>query len=163
MPQNVIENLPQLNADILENFIGYSEVSQPTAYCDKQNGYDPTHAEYDPYEPLTSKNFKLELNGEEIPNEIQSAPSLSQDVENYYDYKSERIKADMFNRVFENEQLVFFQEQRRFMNSAEKKNLRREIIKLIDKGLLYVNEVGQIKRRGSSVTPPKKKKKRNRK
>lgn len=92
--------------------------------------------------------------------EALNKSSLQDDLNHYKIFKDNKAKAELFDRVFETEQTAFYQEHKRFMNSKEKKNLRNQIIKLIDKGLLVVNKIGQIQMRKSNYTPPSKKKKR---
>lgn len=79
------------------------------------------------------------------------------DIAHYKNYKSNQTKVEMFQRVFENEQNSFFQEHKRFMNAKEKKLAKSQIIKLIDKGLIFVNDIGQIQSRKSNYTAPTKK------
>lgn len=85
------------------------------------------------------------------------------DIAEYHQQKQDDMKKELFERVFEQEQMVFFQDHRYFMGSQQKKVLAKQIQKMIDTGELFVNQIGQIKKRGSNVTAPKKAKKKRKK
>lgn len=139
MENKLMENLESIQNLDIEKMIGSEK--------DDKNYVDVSFE--------NKKNTDVQSAIEEV---MMKTPSkLQNDISHYKSFKKNKMTAEMFERVYENEQTVFFQENKRFMNSKEKKMLRKNLIKMIDKGLLFVNEIGQIKTRKSNYTEPTKK------
>jgi len=70
--------------------------------------------------------------------------SVKDDISAQKAYNKNKIKADIFNTLFANEQQLYFNEHKHVMPSAEKRRLKAILIKKIDKGDIYVNKVGKL-------------------
>ena len=124
----------------------------------------------------TERNFNNELNyfekvvAEQNGNIMEDSPlensgnsnqSIFEDIAGFKEEKIQSVKDQLFEKVYENELLAFFQEHHRMMNRQEKKSTEKSIRKMISKGLIYVNDIGKIVvRKSNGNTPSKKKKKR---
>lgn len=122
------------------------------------------------------RNFNNELNyfekvvAEQNGNIMEDSPlensgnsnqSIFEDIAGFKEEKIQSVKDQLFEKVYENELLAFFQEHHRMMNRQEKKSTEKSIRKMISKGLIYVNDIGKIVvRKSNGNTPSKKKKKR---
>ena len=122
------------------------------------------------------RNFNNELNyfekvvAEQNSNIMEDSPlensgnsnqSIFEDIAGFKEEKIQSVKDQLFEKVYENELLAFFQEHHRMMNRQEKKSTEKSIRKMISKGLIYVNDIGKIVvRKSNGNTPSKKKKKR---
>ena len=117
-------------------------------------------------EPNYFEKVVAEQNGnimEDSPleNSGNSNQSIFEDIAGFKEEKSQSVKDQLFEKVYENELLAFFQEHHRMMNRQEKKSTEKSIKKMISKGLIYVNDIGKIVvRKSNGNTPSKKKKKR---
>ena len=122
------------------------------------------------------RNFNNELNyfekvvAEQNGNIMEDSPlensgnsnqSIFEDIAGFKEEKIQSVKDQLFEKVYENELLAFFQEHHRMMNRQEKKSTEKSIRNMISKGLIYVNDIGKIVvRKSNGNTPSKKKKKR---
>lgn len=95
-----------------------------------------------------------------LENSGNSNQSIFEDIAGFKEEKIQSVKDQLFEKVYENELLAFFQEHHRMMNRHEKKATEKSIIKMISKGLIYVNDIGKIIMRKPNNTSSKKKKKR---
>ena len=96
-----------------------------------------------------------------LENSGNSNQSIFEDIAGFKEEKIQSVKEQLFEKVYENELLAFFQEHHRMMNRQEKKMTEKTIKKMISKGLIYVNDIGKIVvRKSNGNTPSKKKKKR---
>ena len=96
-----------------------------------------------------------------LENSGNSNQSVFEDIAGFKEEKIQSVKDQLFEKVYENELLAFFQEHHRMMNRQEKKSTEKSIRKMISKGLIYVNDIGKIVvRKSNGNTPSKKKKKR---
>ena len=95
-----------------------------------------------------------------LENSGNSNQSIFEDIAGFKEEKIQSVKEQLFEKVYENELLAFFQEHHRMMNRHEKKATEKSIIKMISKGLIYVNDIGKISMRKPNNTSSKKKKKR---
>lgn len=95
-----------------------------------------------------------------LENSGNSKQSIFEDIAGFKEEKIQSVKDQLFEKVYENELLAFFQEHHRMMNRHEKKATEKSIIKMISKGLIYVNDIGKIIMRKPNNTSSKKKKKR---
>ena len=117
-------------------------------------------------EPNYFEKVVAEQNGnimEDSPleNSGNSNQSIFEDIAGFKEEKIQSVKDQLFEKVYENERLAFFQEHHRMMNRQEKKSTEKSIRKMISKGLIYVNDIGKIVvRKSNGNTPSKKKKKR---
>lgn len=117
-------------------------------------------------EPNYFEKVVSEQNGNtmELPpleNSGNSNQSIFEDIAGFKEEKIQSVKEQIFEKVYENELLAFFQEHHRMMNRQEKKMTEKTIKKMISKGLIYVNDIGKIVvRKSNGDTPSKKKKKR---
>ena len=117
-------------------------------------------------EPNYFEKVVSEQNGNtmELPpleNSGNSNQSIFEDIAGFKEEKIQSVKDQLFEKVYENELLAFFQEHHRMMNRQEKKATEKTIRKMISKGLIYVNDIGKIiVRKSNGNTPSKKKKKR---
>ena len=117
-------------------------------------------------EPNYSEKVVSEQNGNtmELPpleNSGNSNQSICEDIAGFKEEKIQSVKEQIFEKVYENELLAFFQEHHRMMNRQEKKVTEKTIKKMISKSLIYVNDIGKIVvRKSNGNTPSKKKKKR---
>lgn len=127
---NAIENLNNWN----------SEISNEADFFDKVS-----------MTPTDSKVTEETISGNE---------SLTDDLVSYNESKIASMKEQLFERVFENELVAFYQENHRFANHSERKLISRTVEKMIGKGQIYINEIGKIVvRKGSNKTNPTKKRK----
>ena len=117
-------------------------------------------------EPNYFEKVVAEQNGnimEDSPleNSGNSNQSIFEDIAGFKEEKIQSVKDQLFEKVYENELLAFFQEHHRMMNRQEKKSTEKSIRKMISKSLIYVNDIGKIVvRKSNGNTPSKKKKKR---
>lgn len=117
-------------------------------------------------EPNYFEKVVAEQNGnimEDSPleNSGNGNQSIFEDIAGFKEEKIQSVKDQLFEKVYENELLAFFQEHQRMMNRQEKKMTEKTIRKMISKGLIYVNDIGKIVvRKSNGNTPSKKKKKR---
>ena len=96
-----------------------------------------------------------------LENSGNSSQSIFEDIAGFKEEKIKSVKEQLFEKVYENELLAFFQEHHRMMNRHEKNATEKTIRKMISKGLIYVNDIGKIiVRKSNGTTPAKRKKKR---
>lgn len=95
-----------------------------------------------------------------LENSGNSNQSIFEDIAGFKEEKIQSVKEQLFEKVYENELLAFFQEHHRMMNRQEKKSTEKSIRKMISKDLIYVNDIGKIAMRKPNNTSSKKKKKR---
>ena len=113
------------------------------------------------FEKVVSEQNGNIMEDSPLENSGNSNQSIFEDNAEYKEEKIHSVKDKLFEKVYENELLAFFQEHHRMMNRQEKKSTEKSIRKMISKGLIYVNDIGKIVVRKSNVnTPSKKEKKR---
>ena len=85
-------------------------------------------------------------NDENVPK-LDTSPKTSkvqEDIKEQKAYERNKLKANIFNTLFENEQQMYFNEHKHIMPSKEKKRLKAILIKKISDGDIYMNKVGKL-------------------
>ena len=117
--------------------------------------------EPDYFEKVVSEQNGNIMEVSPLENSGNGNQSIFEDIAGFKEEKIKSLKEQLFDKVYENELLAFFQEHHRMMNRQEKKMTEKTIKKMISKGLIYVNDIGKIvDRKSNGDTPSKKKKKR---
>lgn len=80
----------------------------------------------------------------EEPNEGKGTQSVFDDIAQYNDFRKKSQKEQLFDQVYNNEQLAFYQEQKRFMNRNEKRRLKSTIKRMLKHKEIYLDSVGKI-------------------
>ena len=120
---------------------------------------EPNYLNY--FEKVVSEQNGNIMEVSPLENSGNSNQSIFKDIAWFKEEKIKSLKEQLFDKVYENELLAFFQEHHRMMNRQEKKSTEKTIKKMISKGLIYVNDIGKIiVRKSNGNTPSKKKKKR---
>ena len=82
---------------------------------------------------------------EDYDDSSQSRPSrVEEDIKNQKAFTTNKIKANIFDTLFEQEQQIYFNEHKHIMPSQEKRRLKKLLIKKISKGDIYINKVGKL-------------------
>lgn len=80
----------------------------------------------------------------EEPNESKGTQSVFDDIAKYNDFRKKSQKEQLFDQVYNNEQLAFYQEQKRFMNHNERRRLKSTIKRMLKHKEIYLDSVGKI-------------------
>jgi len=90
------------------------------------------------------KDGSLDLGEQKSSLDKTSKTSVKEDIKNQKAFEKNKLKANIFNTLFENEQQLYFDEHKHIMPSKEKKRLKAILIKKISNGDIYMNEVGKL-------------------
>lgn len=96
-------------------------------------------------EPSETIGGKGPLDFIEDHDESPLHPSrVEEDIKNQKAFTANKIKANIFDTLFEQEQQIYFNEHKHIMPSQEKRRLKKLLIKKISKGDIYINKVGKL-------------------
>ena len=70
--------------------------------------------------------------------------SVKEDIKEQKAHEQNKMKAAIFDTVFNNELQLYFDEHKHIMPSKERKQLKAILIKKISKGDIYINKVGKL-------------------
>lgn len=70
--------------------------------------------------------------------------SVKEDIKEQKTHDHNKIKAAIFDAIFNNELQMYFDEHKHIMPSRERKRLKAILIKKISKGDIYINKVGKL-------------------
>ena len=70
--------------------------------------------------------------------------SVQEDIKNQKTFSSNKLKADIFNTLFAQEQQTYFDNHKHVMPSQEKRRLKKILIRKISNGDIYINKVGKL-------------------
>lgn len=70
--------------------------------------------------------------------------SVKEDIKEQKAHEQNKMKAAIFDTVFNNELQLYFDEHKHIMPSKERKRLKAILIKKISKGDIYINKVGKL-------------------
>ena len=93
---------------------------------------------------LNIKDGSLDLGEKNSSIDKSPKTSVKEDIKNQKAFEKNKLKANIFNTLFENEQQLYFDEHKHIMPSKEKKRLKAILIKKISNGDIYMNEVGKL-------------------
>lgn len=85
-------------------------------------------------------------NNENVPvlDTSLKTSKVQEDIKEQKAFEKNKLKAAIFDSLFENEQQLYFNEHKHIMPSKEKKRLKSILIKKISNGDIYMNKVGKI-------------------
>jgi len=70
--------------------------------------------------------------------------SVKEDIKEQKVHEQNKMKAAIFDTVFNNELQMYFDEHKHIMPSTERRRLKAILIKKISKGDIYINKVGKL-------------------
>lgn len=70
--------------------------------------------------------------------------SVKEDIKEQKVHEQNKMKAAIFDTVFNNELQLYFDEYKHIMPSTERRRLKAILIKKISKGDIYINKVGKL-------------------
>lgn len=70
--------------------------------------------------------------------------SVKEDIKEQKVHEQNKMKAAIFDTVFNNELQLYFDEHKHIMPSTERRRLKAILIKKISKGDIYINKVGKL-------------------
>ncbi len=96
------------------------------------------------------KDLQEMFNGEQfndmnVPKiDTSKRNSVKEDIKEQKAHEQNKMKAAIFDTVFNNELQLYFDEHKHIMPSKERKRLKAILIKKISKGDIYINKVGKL-------------------
>jgi hypothetical protein len=123
----------------------------------KQHQYDNKPREVNKEEGKTTKDFiNLDDAGTMSTAEFEKT-RVGQDVKSYKERMKAQQKVDIFRILFSQEQQAYLQKHGHIMDSMTLRKVKAKLIRDIDKGRIYVDEIGKLRYKQPVVQKKKKK------
>lgn len=127
-PEELAEKLVGLKSEAKNPFEGIDQL-----YEDSNMWVD------DPYDKSLDIPYQVDDNTPKLKTN-----SVQEDIKNQKTFTSNKIKANIFDTLFEQEQQIYFDNHKHVMPSQEKRRLKKILIRKISNGDIYINKVGKL-------------------
>ena len=126
----------------------------------KQHQYDNKPREIHDKEGETTQDFINLDNSAKLINQADlNKTVVGKDIKSYKETMKAQQKVDMFRMLYSQEQQAFLQQHGHVMDGQTRKKVKAKLIRDIEKGRIYIDDIGKLRYKPVVKNTKKKKKK----